>query len=105
MVTPVTNTDLGSNKYKVNLGFVIGPRAKLHGAVLVVKGEVGDVHRAGGLEYRWRNPRDGAIKFKQSLGLILHQEITYSTANEKCMFVSRHNQEKSKCVFVQMMGS
>lgn len=68
----VTNTDLGPNKYQVNLGFVIGPGSKLHGTVLIVKGEVCDIHRAGRFENGWRNPCDGTIKLQQSLGLILH---------------------------------
>lgn len=66
------NTDLGPDEYQVNLGFVVSPGTKLHGAVLIVEGEVGDVHGAGGLEDGWRNPGDSAIKLQQSLGLIFH---------------------------------
>lgn len=68
----VTNTDLRPDKYQVNLGFVISPGAKLHGAVLIVEGEIGDVHGAGGFKNCWGNPGDGAIKLQESLGLILH---------------------------------
>lgn len=86
VVTPdldtVTNTDLRPNKYKVNLGFIISPGAELHGAVLIVKGEVGDVHGAGGFKNSWRNPGDGAIKLQESLGLIFHEEITYSAEHD-----------------------
>ena len=58
----------------------MGPGAELQGAVLVVEGEVGDVHGAGGLEDGRRNPGDGAIELQQGLGLIFHQEITHSAA-------------------------
>ena len=80
-----TDTDLGSNKYQVNLGFVIRPGAKLHGAVLIVKGKISDVHGAGGFENGRRNPGDGAIKLQQSLGLIRHKEITYSAVYDVCV--------------------
>ena len=86
IVTPdldtVTNTDLRPNKYQVNLGFVISPGAKLHGAVLIVEGEVGDVHGTGGFENGWRNPGDGAIKLQQSLGLVFHKEVPNSTVRD-----------------------
>ena len=86
---PHTNTDtnLGPNKYQVNLGFVISPRSKLHGAVLVVKGEVGDVHGARGFENGRRNPGNGTVKFQQSFGLILHKEINYSAVYDMCVYV------------------
>lgn len=91
IVTPdlntVTKTDLRPNKNQVNLGFVISPRTELHGAVLIVEGEVGDVHGARGFENGWRDPSDGTIKLKQSLGLIFHQEITYSTVYEACVLL------------------
>lgn len=77
----VTNTDLGPDKYQVNLGFVICPGAKLHGAVLIVEGEVGDVHGAGRFENGWRNPGDGTVELQQSLGFVLDQEISYSTGS------------------------
>lgn len=80
---PDTPSDLWSNEHQVYLGFVVGPGAKLHGAVLVVKGEVGDVHGAGGFENSRRDPGDRAIKLQQSLGLVFHQEVTYSAARER----------------------
>lgn len=83
----VTNTDLRPNQYQVNLGLIISPGAELHGAVLIVEGEVGDVHGAGGFENGWRNPGDGAIELQQSLSLILHQEITYSAVWDTRVYV------------------
>ena len=61
----------------------MGPGAELEGAVLVVEGEVGDVHGARGLEDGRRYPGDCAVKLQQGLGLILHQEIPHSAA--KCV--------------------
>lgn len=81
------STDLGPNKYQVNLCFVISPGAKLHGAVLIVKREVGDVHGTGRFENSWRNPGDGTIKLQKSFGLVLHKKITYSAACDVCMCV------------------
>lgn len=40
---------------------VVCPRAKLHGAVLPVEGEEGDVHGTGGLVACRRRPGDGAV--------------------------------------------
>ena len=47
---------------------VVGPRAKLHGAVLPVEGEEGDVHGAGGLVAGRRAPHDGAVRAHDGLG-------------------------------------
>lgn len=77
------NTDLGTDEDQVNLGFVVGPGPKLHGAVLIVKGEIGDVHGAGGLEDSRRNPGDGTIELEQSLGLVLDQEVPHGTEQTK----------------------
>ncbi len=74
---------LWANKYQVNLGLVIGPGTKLHRAILIVKGEVCDVHRAGWFEDCRRDPSDGSIIFQKSFGFILHQEVPNSTVSEK----------------------
>ena len=76
-------TYLRTDENQVYVCLVVGPRPKLHGAVLVVEGEVGDVHGAGGLEDGWWNPGDGAVKLQQGLGLVLHQEIPHSTGREQ----------------------
>lgn len=75
----VLDVDPGANQHQIYLGFVVCPGTKLHRAVLVIKGEVGDVHWAGGLEDGWRNPGYGAIILQQSFGLVFYQEVTYST--------------------------
>ena len=62
------------------MGLGVGPGAELHGAVLVVEGEVGDVHGAGGFKDGRGHPSDGAVILQQGFGLVLHQEVTDSTA-------------------------
>ena len=42
----------------VNLGPIIGPRAQLYAAVLLVKGKVGDNYLTIALEDDWRSPSD-----------------------------------------------
>lgn len=79
MFKPWFPSDLGANEHQIDLGLVVGPRSKLHGAILVVKGEIRDVHGAGGLEYGWGEPGDGAVILQQGLRLVIHQKVTYGT--------------------------
>lgn len=44
------------NPLKVDLGLVIGPRAKLHFAVLLIEGEEGDIDATGALVNGRRDP-------------------------------------------------
>lgn len=44
------------NSLQINLGLVIGPGAKLHFAVLLIKGEESDVDAAGALVNGRRDP-------------------------------------------------
>lgn len=50
------------------LGAIIGPGTKLHGTILQVKREEGDVDGAGRLVIGWRRPRYGSVILDDSLG-------------------------------------
>ena len=50
---------------------------------MVVEGEVGDVHGAGGLKDGRGNPGDCTVKLQQSFGLIFNQEVSHSTEVER----------------------
>ena len=60
----VLQVDCGANQHQIDLGLVVGPGAKLHGAILVVEGEVSDVNLAGTLEYGRRDPGNISIVTK-----------------------------------------
>lgn len=85
----VFEVDGWANQHQVYLGLVVGPGAKLHGAVLVVEGEVCDVDLAGALEYGRRDPSNIAIEAEQSLGFVINLEISHCTVKtdswEDCM--------------------
>ena len=61
----------------------VGPGAELHGAVLVVEGEVGDVDLAGALEDGRRDPGHLAVVAEQSFCLIIHLEVPHSTMGNR----------------------
>lgn len=57
-----------TRKWKNYLGAVVSPGPKLHGTVLQVKREEGDVDGAGRLIIGWRRPRYGSVVLDDSLG-------------------------------------
>lgn len=57
----ILQVDGGADQHQVDLGFVVGPRAELHGAVLIVEREEGDVDLAGALEDGRRDPGDVSV--------------------------------------------
>ncbi len=72
----VLQVDGGADEHQVDFGFVVGPRAELHGAVLVVEGEEGDVDLAGALEDGRRDPGDVSVVAKKSFRFVVHLEIS-----------------------------
>lgn len=69
--------------HQVYLGFVISPGAKLHCAVLLVKGEEGNIYAAGAfIDSRW-HPFDSAIVEEVSLGQVSDCKVTISTGERE----------------------
>jgi len=68
---------------EVNLGAVVGPRAKLHLAALLVKREEGDVYAAGRLvDGRW-NPLYPTIMEQMRLRELGHRKVAISAAHTR----------------------
>lgn len=65
--------------HQVYLGFVIGPGAKLHRAVLLVKGEEGNIDAAGALIDSRRHPLYSPIIEEVGLGQVGNCKVTIST--------------------------
>jgi hypothetical protein len=61
------------------LSVVIGPRAELQGAVLLVEWEVFDLDLAGTLIDSWWEPEDGAVGQDDGVGEDCHLIDTIST--------------------------
>lgn len=55
---------------------IVSPWAELHGAVLSIEGEEGDIHGAGGLVAGWRGPCYGSVPAHDGFG---HQGTLKST--------------------------
>lgn len=73
---------------QINLGFVVGPGAKFHFAVLLIEREEGDVDAAGALvNGRW-DPADFARVEQVSLRHMGHSELTVSTGDADTMGAS-----------------
>ncbi len=72
----ILQVDGGADEHQVDLGFVVGPRAELHSAVLVVEGEEGDVDLAGALKDGRRDPGDVSVVAKKSFCFVVHLEIS-----------------------------
>ena len=68
VVEEVPAVHLRVHEHQVHHVAVVGPRAELHGAVLPVEGEEGDVHGAGRLVAGGRRPRDGAVVSDDDFG-------------------------------------
>jgi hypothetical protein len=70
----------GADQDQVDFCLVVGPGAKLHGAVLVVEWEVGHVDFARALKDGRRHPSHFPCVFEQGFGLVIDLEISNSTA-------------------------
>jgi len=79
----VLEVDGGADEHQVDLGLVVGPRAELHGAVLVVEGEVGDVDLARALEDGRRDPGDVAVVAEVGLGFVVDLEVADRAAERR----------------------
>lgn len=79
----VLEVDGWANQHKIDLCLVVRPGAELHGAVLVVEGEVGHVYLAGALEYGWWDPGNIAIEAKQGLCFVINLEISNCTVERE----------------------
>lgn len=67
--------------HQVYLGFVVGPGAKLHRAVLLVKGEEGDVDAAGAFIDSRGHPFNSPVVEEVGLGQVGDCKVTVSTGN------------------------
>lgn len=71
------------NFLQVNLGLVIGPRAKFHFTILLVEGEEGDVDAARALVNGRRDPANFTRVEEVSFGHVSHGKLTVSTGKEE----------------------
>lgn len=58
----ILQVDGGTDEHQVDFGLVVGPRAELHGAVLVVEWEVRHIDLARTLEDGWWDPRHISVE-------------------------------------------
>lgn len=68
---------------QVNFGLVVCPGAKFHLAVLLIKGEEGDVDAAGALVDGWGDPADLPVVEQVSLGHVGDGKLAVCTGDSR----------------------
>lgn len=82
----------GPDEHQVDFGLVVGPRAELHGAVLVVEWEVCHIDLARALEDGGWDPRYISIEAEKRFSFIIHLEVSNCTVVSKKKIIIMNRQ-------------